>query len=65
MALENEAKFKEKPTCGLKNDRSNLTIFLRALKSLKIATFIRSFYPKYKMYELKIYKGVMCYYNGD
>ena len=33
--------------------------------SLKIGTFVRSFYPKQKMYEFNIYRGVMCYYNGE
>ena len=40
-------------------------IFTRALESLKIGTFIGSFYPKCKMHELKIYGGVMCYDNED
>ena len=40
-------------------------IFTKAHKSLKIETFIGSFYPKQKMYDLKIYKGVMCYDNED
>ena len=36
-------------------------IFTRALESLKIGTLMGSFYPKQKMYELKVYKGVMCH----
>ena len=38
-------------------------IFTRALKSLKIGTFIESFYTKWKIYELKTYRGVLFYYN--
>ena len=34
-------------------------IFTEALESLKIGTLIGSFYPKTKMYEPKIYRGVM------
>ena len=40
-------------------------IITTALKSLKIGTLIGSFYPKYKMYELKIYRGVMCHNNEE
>ena len=35
-------------------------IFIKALDSVKIGTFMGSFCPKYKMHELKIYRGVMC-----
>ena len=31
-------------------------MFTRALKSLEIGTLIGSFYPKWKMYDLKIYR---------
>ena len=36
-------------------------MFIRAHESLKIATFIGSFYPKLKIYELKTYSGEMCF----
>ena len=35
--------------------------FTRALESVKIGTLIGSFCPKWKMYELKIYRRVMCH----
>ena len=35
------------------------------LNNLKIETLMWSFYPKYKMYELKIYRGVMCQDNEE
>ena len=35
------------------------------LESLKFETLIRSFYLKYKMYEFKIYRGVMCHNNEE
>ena len=38
-------------------------IFTRALKGLKIRTFMGSFYARKKMYEIKIYRGFMCYDN--
>ena len=40
-------------------------IFTRTLESPKIGTLMGSFYPKYKMYELKIYRGVLCYDNEE
>ena len=36
-------------------------IFTRALKSFKIGNLMGSFYPKQKMCELKIYRGVLCH----
>ena len=56
MTLECDAKFEEKLTCCLENDMRNL-----AHENLKIGTFIGSFYAKQKIYELKTYRGVMCY----
>ena len=38
-------------------------IFTKVLKSLKIGTWTRFFCPKLKMYEPKIYRGVMCHDN--
>ena len=35
-------------------------IFTRALESVKIENLVGSFCPKWKMHELKIYRGVMC-----
>ena len=40
-------------------------IFTRALESLKIGTLMGFFCPKLKMYELKIYRGVMCHDNEE
>ena len=61
--LESDAKFEEKVVW--KMTWRIWQIFTRAHNSLKIGTFIGSFYPKYNMYELKIYKGVMCYDNEE
>ena len=35
-------------------------IFIGTFESDKIGTYMGSFCPKYKMHELKIYRGVMC-----
>ena len=64
MTLKSDAKFEEM-TCNLENDRRNLVIFTKALKSLKIGTLMGFFYPKQKMYELKIYRGVMSDDNKE
>ena len=60
MTLKSHAKFEEKLTCGLENDMGMWKIFIRTLESVKIDTFMGSFCSKQKMYELKIYRGVMC-----
>ena len=50
----------KKLTCASKNDMRSLVNFhLRTFKSPKISTFIWSFYPKYNIYEFKIYMGAM------
>ena len=64
MALNIDAKFEGKLPCAFKNDMRNLANFHQSkFKSLKIRTFIGSFYPKSKMYEFKIYRRVMCHGN--
>ena len=47
MALNIDAKFEGKMTCAFKNDMRNLANFYQStFESLKIWTFIGSFYPK-------------------
>ena len=45
MTLKGDAKFEEKLTSGLENDR-NMQIFTRAIESLKIGILMGSIYPK-------------------
>ena len=40
-------------------------IFTRGLESLKIGTLMPSFCLKSKIYELKIYRGVLCHDNEE
>ena len=65
MTPESDAKFEEKLTCGLENNMRNLANFHQSTWKLvsKIGTFMGYFYPKQKIYELKIHRGVMCYDN--
>ena len=66
MALNIDAKLEEKLTCAFKNDMMNLANFHQStFKRVTIGTFIGSFYPKQKMYELKIQRGVMCHDNEE
>ena len=66
MALNIDATFEGKLTCAFKNDMRNLANFHQSMfKSLKIGTLMGSFYPKQKMYELKIYRGVLCHDNEE
>ena len=72
MILEGDAKFyfiyfffffvmqnlKKKVTCDLENNMKNLA-------NLKIGTLTGYFYPKQKMCELKMYRGVICYDNEE
>ena len=60
MALNIDAKFGGKMTCAFKNDMRKLANFHQSMfGSLKIGTLMGSFYPKQKMYELKIYREVV------
>ena len=66
MALNTDTKFEAKMTSAFKNDMRNLAnIHQTTFESLKIRTFMGSFYPKQKMYELKIHRGVMCHDNEE
>ena len=66
MAVIIDAKFEGKMTCAFKNDIRNLANFHQSMfESLKIGTLMGSFYPKQKMYELKIYRGVLCHDNEE
>ena len=66
MALNIDEKFEEKITCAFKNGMRNLANFYQSMfGSLKIGTLMGSYYPKGKMYELKIYWRVLCHDNEE
>ena len=66
MTLNIDAKFEGKMTCTFKNDMSNLANFYqRIFESLKIGSLMGSSYPKYKIYELKIYRVVLYHENEE
>ena len=62
ITLKNDAKLEEELICTLKNDLRNLAIFDT---TLKICTLMGFFWPKYIMFELKKYRGVMRHYTED
>ena len=61
MILESNAKFEEKITCGLENDMRNLVNFHQIARKSQNWDFDGSFYPKKPIFELKIYRGIMCH----
>ena len=66
MALNIDATFEGKLTCVFKNDMRNLANFHQSMfEGLKIGTLMGSFNPKQKIYELKIYRGVLCHDNEE
>ena len=66
IALKIDVTFQGKLSCAFKNDMRNLVNFHQStFQSLKIMTLMASFYPKWKMYELKIYRGVLCNDNKE
>ena len=66
MELNIDAKFEGKMTCAFKNDMRNLAhLDYSMFGSLKIGTLMGSFDPKQKLYELKIYRGVLPHDNEE
>ena len=65
MTLDSDAKFEEKLLVVWKITWGIWQIFTRALVSLKMGTLRGFFCPKLKIFELKIYKGVMCHENEE
>ena len=66
MALNIDATFEGKLTCDIKNNMRNLAnVHQSTFESLKVGTLMGSFYPMQKIYELKIYMGVLCHKNEE
>ena len=57
--LMNDAKFKEKLTCGFKYDMRNLVNFHPAPQKFESFTLMGYFCPKYMRFELKKYREVI------
>ena len=66
MVLNIDATFEEKLTCAFRSDTRDLAnIHQSMFESVKIGNLIGSFYPKYKIYELKIYGDNLCHDNEE
>ena len=65
MTLSIDAKFERKLTCAFKNDMRNFKIFYHSARKIQIGTLMLVFYPKQKMYDLEIYRGVMCHDDDE
>ena len=65
MALKIDATLHRKLTCAFRNNMRNLGNFQQKLEIVKTETLMGFFYPKLKMYELKIYKRVLCHDNEE
>ena len=63
MTLKSDGRFEEELTCCMEKDMKNFENFHQSTQSVKTATFMGLFCPKQKVYELKIYKGVMTIKN--
>ena len=65
MGLNIDAIFEGKLTCAFENNRNLANFHQSKFESLKIGNVMGSFYAKQKMYELKIYRGVLCHDNEE
>ena len=65
MTLTSDAKFEEKLACGLENEMRNLANFYQSTRKSQNWDFYGILLSKGEMYELKIYRGVMCHDNEE
>ena len=59
MTLKNDAKFKEKLTCGFEYDMRNLVNFHPTTQKSENFTLMGYFSPRYMKFEQKKYRGVI------
>ena len=65
MILEIDAKFEEKLIFGFENNIKSFASLYQTTCNLKMGTLMGFFCPKLKIFELKIYRGVMCHENEE
>ena len=61
MTLKIDEKFEVKLTLGSKNDMRNLVSFHPTTQKSENFTSMGYFSPKYVRFELKKYRGAICY----
>ena len=65
MALKIDAKSEGRLACALEVTRNLASFHQSTFEKCKIGSLMGSFYPKYEMHELEIYRGVMCHENEE
>ena len=66
IAMNIDVTFEGKLTYAFTKGKRNLANFRQSMFGcLKIRTLMGSFYSKQKMYELKIYREVLCHDNEE
>ena len=65
MTMKGGAKFEEKLTCGLENDRRNLVNFHQSTQKSQNWNVDEIPSSKKRMYELKMYTVVICHDNEE
>ena len=65
MTIKIDTKFEGKLNCAYKNDMRNLANFHQNTWKPQNWNLDGIFYAKLKMYELKIYRGIMCHDNEE
>ena len=65
MTLKSDTKFGDESACCFKIDMRNLAKFHQSTRKCQNWDLMGSFCPKYKIYELKIYRRVMCHDNEE
>ena len=65
MELKFDKKFEGKLACASKSDMTNLVNFHQSTWNSQNRDEMRSFCPKLKMYEIKIYREFMCHDNEE
>ena len=61
LTIKKDAKFEEELTCGFKIDKEFDEFWPEHSKVLKTCTLMASFWPKYIVFELEKYRGVINY----
>ena len=59
MTMKNDTKFEKELTCQFKTDMRNNKFWPKHSKISKICTLMSCFWPKYIIFELRKYRGVM------
>ena len=65
MTMKNDTKIEEELTCHFKTDMKNITNFDANTRKSKKSVLIGSLRPKYLLFELQKYRGVIFHDTED